>query len=63
MIFPLAGPGASYCSWDLEDLNQYYGLFDGTKGRTSGNRGGVLSLTERRTESNLQLHSSTPEPN
>lgn len=63
MLFPLAGPGASYCSWDLEGLNRYGGLFYGTKDRTSGNRGGVLSLREWRTESNLQSHSSAPEPN
>lgn len=46
MIFPLAGPGDSYCAWDLEDLNCYCGPFYGTTGRTSGNGHGVLSLTK-----------------
>lgn len=27
MIFPLAGPENSYCAWDLEDLNCYFGRF------------------------------------
>lgn len=63
VIFPLTGPGGSYCSWDLEDLNWYCVLFCGMKDRTSGKHCGVLSLTEWRTESNLQLHRSIPEPN
>lgn len=62
MIFPLAGPGDSYCAWDL-DLNYYCGPFCSTIGRISENSRGVLSITKGGTESNLQLHRSTPEPN
>lgn len=58
MIFHVAGPVASYCSWYLEDLKLYSGLFYDTKDRTSGNCGDVLSLTESRTEWNLHLHRS-----
>lgn len=63
MIFPLAGPGNSYCAWDLEDLNWYCGPFYGTTGRISGNGHGVSSITKGGTESNLQLHHSISETN
>lgn len=63
MIFPLAGPGGSYCAWDLEDLNRYCGRFYDTTGRTSGNGRGVSSIKKGGTESNLQLCRSTSEPN
>lgn len=63
VIFPLAGPGDSYCAWDLEGLDWHCGPFYGTTDSTLGHVHAGLSMTKGRTESNLQLHCSAHEPN